>query len=116
MTFLVAQMQGELSAKSRLRKGRQANELRVIAADGPSRAVDVLPEQQVAYAMLEHWHKGRCAICGQIPARGGLARDHDHAGGLIRGLLCFACNTAESRPHCWLFRNFLRCLALLPEP
>jgi hypothetical protein len=73
------------------------NELRVIAGDGPSRAVDILPEQQVAYAMLEYWYKGRCAICGQIPARGRLARDHDHAGGLIRGLLCSACNTAEGR-------------------
>ena len=82
------------------------NELRVIAADGPSRAVDVLTEQQVAYAMLEHWHKGRCAICGQMPARGWLDRDHDHDGGLIRGLLCSACNTAEGSSDSWQFRNY----------
>lgn len=80
-------------------------ELRMIAADEPSDAVDLLPEQQVAYAMLEYWHKGRCAICGQAPVR-GLARDHDHASGLIRGLLCSACNTAEGRSDSWLFRNY----------
>lgn len=35
-----------------------------------------------------------CAICGLVPALGdrGLAVDHDHVTGKIRGLLCTACN------------------------
>jgi Recombination endonuclease VII len=68
--------------------------------------VNVVPEQQVAYAMLALWHRGRCAICDHIPARGGLIRDHNHASGLIRGLLCRECNTAEGRSDSWLFRNY----------
>jgi hypothetical protein len=33
--------------------------------------------------------KGRCEICG---AFGDLVRDHDHASGMIRGMLCDPCN------------------------
>jgi hypothetical protein len=41
---------------------------------------------------LSEWQDGRCAIC----MRGGhLIDDHDHATGLIRGLLCRSCNTRE---------------------
>lgn len=41
---------------------------------------------------LSDWQNGRCAVC----ARGGeLVDDHDHATGLIRGLLCRSCNTRE---------------------
>ena len=35
-------------------------------------------------AAIEEWQAGRCAICS---AEGGLVTDHDHATGLIRGLL-----------------------------
>lgn len=34
-----------------------------------------------------------CAICKTMPDR-GLVIDHDHATGLVRGLLCDWCNTA----------------------
>lgn len=36
---------------------------------------------------------GVCAICRQ-PSDCRLAVDHDHVTGLIRGLLCFACNAS----------------------
>ena len=38
---------------------------------------------------------GRCAICGRPETEaGGLAVDHCHATGKVRGLLCTLCNTA----------------------
>jgi len=38
---------------------------------------------------------GVCAICGEArPDERTLHVDHDHATGLIRGLLCFRCNQA----------------------
>jgi len=38
---------------------------------------------------------GECAICGQVPTtRRGLAIDHDHETGQVRGLLCHGCNIA----------------------
>jgi hypothetical protein len=36
-----------------------------------------------------------CALCGALPPEGRkLHRDHDHATGRGRALLCFRCNTA----------------------
>lgn len=69
---------------------------------------DVLPEQRVDFAMLEQWHNGRCAICGEDPAQGGLVRDHDHVSGTIRGLLCQSCNITEARSTSMLFVNYRR--------
>ncbi len=43
-------------------------------------------------AMLEDQDK-RCAICGEIYAE-KLFVDHDHESGSVRGLLCYACNSA----------------------
>lgn len=41
---------------------------------------------------------GVCAICEQVELIGiGLAVDHDHVTGKIRGLLCMRCNTALGR-------------------
>jgi len=36
---------------------------------------------------------GKCSICGRIPEK-RLAVDHCHISGRIRGLLCYACNSA----------------------
>jgi hypothetical protein len=36
--------------------------------------------------------KGLCAICVGLPGVRALGVDHDHATGLIRGLLCSNCN------------------------
>lgn len=45
---------------------------------------------------LVDWQQGRCAICGNTPhPTRPLVADHDHATGLVRGLLCRVCNTTE---------------------
>ncbi|WP_417554635.1 endonuclease domain-containing protein [Microbispora sp. NBC_01189] len=56
--------------------------------------------------MLELWHNGRCGICGKISLGNGLVRDHDHKTGLIRGLLCDACNRLEGTSTSPLFDNY----------
>jgi len=49
------------------------------------------PERR-SWFYLSEWQDGRCAICTRT---GHLVDDHDHATGLIRGLLCRSCNTRE---------------------
>lgn len=49
------------------------------------------------YKALEEAQGGKCAICGEVPSgkdsrTDGLAVDHDHGTGAIRGLLCHRCN------------------------
>lgn len=36
---------------------------------------------------------GGCAICKRPPKKLRLSVDHDHKTGLVRGLLCFGCNS-----------------------
>jgi hypothetical protein len=61
-----------------------------------SKGINLTVEQYMAlYASQE----GRCAICALVRptfgnGRKGLAPDHCHETGVIRGLLCFRCNTA----------------------
>lgn len=58
-------------------------------------AVGRCPEHH-AHLMLWNWQQGRCAICARPACVGRpLVRDHDHASGLIRGLLCQRCNVGE---------------------
>ena len=60
-------------------------------------------EERALRAALAYWHDGRCAVCGISGQR--LVKDHDHETGLIRGLLCRQCNSAE--PHDdGLFRRY----------
>lgn len=56
-------------------------------------ATDFLPfplteDQRAALKTLQ---RDRCAICGDKPDQ--LVVDHDHDTGVVRGLLCNACNT-----------------------
>jgi len=46
------------------------------------------------YESMRDAQKGQCALCGSTPPSGGkgLAVDHDHATGVVRGLLCMVCN------------------------
>lgn len=44
-------------------------------------------------SVLVDWQDGRCAVCGKHVS--DLVLDHDHATGLVRGLLCRSCNTLE---------------------
>jgi hypothetical protein len=58
---------------------------------------------------------GRCAVCRGSGGQRGLAVDHDHSTGRVRGLLCSACNSAIG-----LLReraeNFERAVAYLKTP
>lgn len=49
-------------------------------------------------AILAH-QGGVCALCGKPPGRIRLAVDHDHATGLIRGLVCPSCNRGLAYWH-----------------
>lgn len=60
----------------------------------PERFAPRDPDLDVAgLAAIEDWQAGRCGICS---AETTLVTDHDHSTGLIRGLLCHRCNTAEA--------------------
>ena len=50
----------------------------------------VTPQQ---YSDLVLEQGGKCKICGQLPNSKGLALDHCHTTGKVRGLLCSECNT-----------------------
>ncbi|WP_339153626.1 endonuclease domain-containing protein [Actinomadura luteofluorescens] len=82
----------------------KVEELWAVAAQSPNTRVNVLEEHRVAYTVLELWQGSRCAVCAVV--KGPLVRDHDRSSGLIRGLLCNPCNTAEGRSTSELFDNY----------
>jgi hypothetical protein len=52
-----------------------------------------VPPHLSATEALRRWQGGACAMCSA--SRGRLLVDHCHRTGLVRGLLCSSCNTAE---------------------
>jgi hypothetical protein len=44
------------------------------------------------YEAMLAYQNGKCAICVRPPGKNRLAVDHEHATGLIRGLVCWSCN------------------------
>lgn len=55
--------------------------------------VGEVPVHLSATDALRRWQAGACAMCSASRSR--LLVDHCHKSGLIRGLLCASCNTAE---------------------
>ncbi len=50
------------------------------------------------WELINRFQHGLCAICGKVQRSGKrLAVDHQHACGLIRGLLCSQCNRLLGR-------------------
>lgn len=48
------------------------------------------------------WQDGRCGMCGRrdgdiVAKRLRMVDDHDHATGLVQGILCHVCNANEGR-------------------
>lgn len=60
------------------------------SAEAQRRWTYKLPEG--AYGEMLERQDGRCAVCQSVDKK--LQVDHDHETGLIRGLLCFDCNTS----------------------
>lgn len=52
-----------------------------------------VPPHLSATRALRRWQAGSCAMCSASPRR--MLVDHCHQTGLVRGLLCTSCNTAE---------------------
>ena len=67
------------------------------------------------YAAILAFQGGACAICRKPPKETRrLDTDHDHATGLVRGLLCYRCNTGKG---IWDNREMVvRRLAYLDDP
>lgn len=76
----------------------------MIPRDLPAFVFWLMPDEDPAYeewplaTPLHAWQRGRCAMCGWDDwDRDPLVKDHDHATGKVRGLLCRGCNISEGR-------------------
>lgn len=68
------------------------------------------------YAQLYEFQGGLCALCRRATgASRRLSVDHDHATGLVRGLLCRPCNTLLGHARDKV-TFFYRCLSYLEGP
>lgn len=73
-----------------------------MAGDARRRTRDLRRRYGISVAEFDELYRqqgGKCAICKQVPepmrnGRSSMHVDHDHATGLVRGLLCHRCNTA----------------------
>lgn len=63
-----------------------------------------VPNHLSAATALRLWQAGACAMCSA--SRGRLLVDHCHRTGLVRGLLCASCNTAEAHSEAAAFRAY----------
>lgn len=72
------------------------------------RLFNITPEE---YEHVLEFQDGKCAICRRPPGNVRLAVDHDHKTGLVRGLVCWQCNSAlaklgdcaERAKRAWLY-------------
>jgi hypothetical protein len=62
------------------------------------------PPHLSATQALRRWQAGVCAVCSASPRR--LLVDHCHRTGLVRGLLCTSCNTAEGAGNSPVFAAY----------
>ncbi|WP_414464373.1 endonuclease VII domain-containing protein [Hyphomicrobium sp. DY-1] len=72
-----------------LLRGKAAKVLVHTHGRGNSRVAVYKPE----YEALHKRQNGCCAICGRKPEKRSLVVDHEHGTGVVRGLICYHCNT-----------------------
>lgn len=51
------------------------------------------------FHILNESQNGLCKICAKPPGIKGLAVDHNHSTGKVRGLLCYKCNASLGYLH-----------------
>lgn len=77
----------------RVKATRKAARARRGSIDRDARLRRVFGVSSGDYAAILAEQGGGCALCGRTPPPGrSLHVDHDHATGVVRGLLCFRCN------------------------
>lgn len=76
-----------------------------MTARKPKRAAG-LGVSDAEYAERLALQGGKCALCDATPKSRRLHVDHDHATGVVRGLLCHKCNRALPAwvTYTWLHR------------
>ena len=92
------------------------------SASRASRLMSMYGITEDDYQRMFEAQDGRCFVCGFRPKSIPLAVDHDHASGLVRGLLCskggVGCNGTLGmfRDNIEVFRRFVAYLEKPPAP